>query len=198
MQYNHAVDRLTIRPLLCCALLLTVTVVTYAGVVHGDFQFDDSSTILENPHLDRWSTFIGHLDHMVRPVLYATFLVDRSLYGDSATGYHLLNLLLHLSSGLLVYRILTHAVAGGTKHLPFWTALLFLIHPIQTETVTYISGRASGLMAFWYLLALVLYIKRSEHQDDRRVSRLHLFGAVTSFLLSLTSKETAVTFPLAL
>jgi tetratricopeptide (TPR) repeat protein len=135
---------------------------------------------------------------MVRPVLYATFLVDRSLYGDSATGYHLLNLLLHLSSGLLVYRILTHAVTEETKHLPFWTALLFLIHPIQTETVTYISGRASGLMAFWYLLALFLYTKRSEHQDDRRVSRLHLFGAVTSFLLSLASKETAMTFPLAL
>src|SRR5437899_11125950 len=110
MQYNHAVDRLTIRPLLCCALLLMVTVVTYAGVVHGDFQYDDFSTILENPHLDRWQTFIGHLDHMVRPVLYGTFLVDRSLYGSGAAGYHLLNLLLHVGAGLLVYRILTRAV----------------------------------------------------------------------------------------
>ena len=198
MQYNHAVDRLTIRPLLCCALLLTVTVVTYAGVVHGDFQFDDSSTILENPHLDRWSTFIGHLDHMVRPVLYATFLVDRSLYGNSAAGYHLLNLLLHLGTGLLVYRILALAVTEETRHVPFWTALLFLIHPIQTETVTYISGRASGLMAFFYLLALFLSIKRIEYEDDRRVSRWYLFGAVTAFLLSLASKETAITFPLVL
>ena len=198
MQYNDAVDRLMIRPWLVSTILVALAVATYAGALHGAFQYDDLFTILINPHLTRWQTFVGHLDHMVRPLLYATFLLDQSLYGNSATGYHLLNLLLHLCSGLLVYRILTRAVTEDTKHVPFWTALLFLIHPIQTETVTYISGRASGLMAFWYLLALVLYIKRSEHQDDRRVSRLHLFGAVTSFLLSLTSKETAVTFPLAL
>ena len=86
---------------------------------------------------------------------YASFLLDRSLYGNSSTGYHLLNLLLHLGSGLLVYLILTRAVTKESKHIPFWTAVLFLIHPIQTETVTYISGRASGLMAFFYLLALL-------------------------------------------
>jgi tetratricopeptide (TPR) repeat protein len=175
-----------------------VTVATYAGAPQGAFQYDDLSTILMNPHLESWDTFVGHLDHMVRPLLYATFLVDRSLYGTNPTGYHLLNLLLHLGSGLLVYRILTHAVTEETRHVPFWTALLFLIHPIQTETVTYISGRASGLMAFWYLLALFLYLKRSEHQDDRRVAWLYLFGPVTSFLLSLASKEAAMTFPLAL
>jgi len=198
MQYNDAVDRLKIRPLLLCVLLVTVTVATYAGARHGDFQYDDLFTILINPHLDRWDTFVGHLDHMVRPVLYATFLVDRSLYGTSASGYHLLNLLLHLGSGLLVYRILTRAVTEETRHIPFWTALLFLIHPIQTETVTYISGRASGLMAFWYLLALFLYIDRLDYHDNRRVSQLYLFGAMTSFLLSLASKETAITFPLVL
>ncbi len=198
MQYNDAVERLTTRPLFFCAILILVTVASYAGAVHGDFQYDDLFTILINPHLDRWDRFVGHLDHMVRPVLYATFFVDRILYGTSASGYHLLNLLLHLGSGLLVYRILTRAVTEEARHIPFWTALLFLTHPIQTETVTYISGRASGLMAFWYLLALFLYIKRIEHQNDRHVSQLYLFSAVTSFLLCLASKETAMTFPLAL
>jgi tetratricopeptide (TPR) repeat protein len=198
MQYNDAVDRLRTRPLLLCAILVTITVATYADALHGDFQYDDLFTILINPHLTSWDTFVGHLDHMVRPLLYATFLVDRSLYGTNPGGYHLLNLLVHLGSGLLVYRILTRAVTEDTRHVPFWTALLFLIHPIQTETVTYISGRASGLMAFWYLLALFLYLKQREHQDDRRVSRLYLFGTVTSFFLSLASKETAMTFPLAL
>ena len=198
MQYNDAVDRLTIRPLLLCVLLVTVAVVIYAGALQGTFQYDDFYTILINPHLDRWDTFVNHLDHMVRPALYATLLLDRSLYGTNASGYHLLNLLLHLGSGLLVYRILTRAVTEDTRHVPFWTSLLFLIHPIQTETVTYISGRASGLMAFFFLLALLFYIKRSESPDDHVVSRLYLIGAVTSFLLSLASKETAVTFPLVL
>ena len=179
-------------------LLVMVSLAAYLLAFQGAFQYDDLYTILINPHLDRWQTFVGDLDHMIRPLLYATFLLDRSLYGNSATGYHLLNLLLHLGSGLLVYRILIHAVTEETRHVPFWTSLLFLVHPIETETVTYISGRASGLMAFWYLLALVLYIKRTEHRDDRRVSRLYLLGTVISFLLSLASKETAMTFPLAL
>lgn len=197
MQYNDAVDRLTMRSLFVCAILVAVAVATYAGALRGAFQYDDIYTILLNPHLDRWHTFVGHLDHMVRPLSYATFLLDRSLYGNNATGYHLLNLLLHLGSGLIVYRILTRAVTEETRHVPFWTALLFLIHPIQTETVTYISGRASGLMAFWYLLALFLYIE-SDGTSSHVIRRLYRAGAVLCFMLSVASKEPAVTFPLAL
>jgi len=198
MQYNDAVDRLTTRPLFVYAVLVALAVATYATALHGVFQYDDLYTILLNPHLDRWDTFVGHLDHMVRPLLYATFLLDRSFYGNSPTGYHVLNLLLHLGSGLLVYRILTRAVTEETRHIPFWTALLFLIHPITTETVTYISGRASGLMAFFYLLAFLLYIKASEHSDAVPLRRRYLSGSVLALALSLGSKETAMTFPLVL
>lgn len=198
MQYNDAVDRLTMRTLFVCGTLVALAAATYAGALRGAFQYDDLYTILINPHLDRWETFVGHLDHMVRPLLYATFLFDRSLYGNSATGYHLLNLLLHLGSGLLVYRILTRAVTEETTHVPFWTALLFLIHPIQTETVTYISGRASGLMAFFYLLALLLYIEAAARQRAGFPHLSYVFGAIFSFVLALGSKETAMTFPLAL
>lgn len=175
-----------------------ITCLVYANAFPGDFQFDDISTILQNPHLDRWETFVAHLDHMVRPVLYATFLLDRSFYGTDASGYHLLNLLLHLGSGLLVYLILTRAVTEEMRQVPFWTMLLFLIHPIQTETVTYISGRASGLMAFWYLAALFLYIKESEDTSGPMTRRLYRAGALLCFILSVASKEPAVTFPLAL
>lgn len=177
-----------------CAFALAA----FAGIFAGDFHYDDISTILENSHLDGWRTFFGHLDHMVRPVLYATLLFDRSLYGMNPAGYHLLNLLLHLGSGLLIYRILSRAVTEEIRLVPFLTALLFLIHPITTETVTYISGRASGLMTFFYLLAFFLYIKASEHPDDVMLRRLYLSGSVLSLILSLGSKETAMTFPLAL
>lgn len=177
---------------------VVLAALVYGNAFEGVFQFDDSTTISENPHLLGLDVFISHLDHMVRPLLYATFLFDRSLYGNSPGGYHLLNLLLHLGSGFLVYRILTRAVTEEMRHVPFWTALLFLIHPIQTETITYISGRASGLMAFWYLSALFLYIKGSEDTSGHVMHRLYRAGAVFCFMLSLASKEPAVTFPLAL
>lgn len=180
----------TFHPLI---LLCGITVITFAGSFLGGFHYDDAVTILENPHLDRWQTFVGHLDHMVRPVLYATLFLDRLLYGTTPAGYHVLNLVLHLGSGILVYLIFTRAVPTRTSVVPFWTALLFLIHPIATETVTYISGRASGLMAFWYLCALFLYIKASE---SGTYDRLYLSGAVASLLFAIGSKETAVTLPL--
>jgi hypothetical protein len=179
-------------------VICAFTLAAFAGIFAGDFHFDDYSTILENPHLDGWKIFVGHLDHMVRPVLYATFLFDRSVYGTNPAGYHLLNLLLHVGSGLLVYFVFTRAGMEKTPSIPFWIALLFLIHPITTETVAYISGRASGLMAFFYLFAFFLYIKASEPPDAMTPRRLYLSGSVLSLVLSLGSKETAVTFPLAL
>ena len=180
-----------------------LSILLLAGLIYltafaGDFHFDDRPAILANPHLDQGAIFLGHLGHMVRPVLYATFYVDRRLFDTSPAGYHLLNLLLHLGSGALVYLILIRTVTEETRMVPGWTALLFLIHPIQTETVTYISGRASGLMAFWYLLALFLYIKASEDTSGRIVRRRYLTGALLAFILSVASKEPAVTFPLAL
>ncbi|NOT22806.1 MAG: tetratricopeptide repeat protein [Nitrospiraceae bacterium] len=186
------------RPMFLCAVFFVVTAATYAGALQGTFQYDDLYTILINPHLDRWGTFVGHLDHMVRPVLYGTYLLNRSFNGNDPAGYHLLNLSFHMGSGLFLYAILRHAVTEKTRHIPFWTASLFLIHPIQTEAVTYISGRASSLMAFFYLFGFLLYIKASESPHAVIVRRLYLFGAVLSLLLSLGSKETAVTFPLLL
>lgn len=190
-------DRSTL-PLPSAIALCAITVAVYLSAFSGDFHYDDLSSILANSHLDHWQTFVGHLDHMVRPVLYATFLLDRSLYGAHPAGYHLLNLLLHLGSGLLVYRSLMHAVTDERSSIPFWTALIFLIHPIATETVTYISGRASGLMTFFYLFALFLYIKASEHKEPVRLHLLYVSGVVVCFLFSIGSKEMAVTLPVIL
>lgn len=190
--------RIAIRSAIPVLLLCAGAPVLYGTAFFGAFQFDDTSTILDNPHLDDGRTFLGHLDHMVRPILYATFLLDRWIYGEAAWGYHALNLLLHVGSVLLLYRILLRAAPKDLPRLPFWTALLFLIHPLQTETVTYVSGRASGLMSFWYLLGLFLYIKDGERGKGGISPSWYAAGTWVSFALALGSKETAVTFPAAL
>ncbi|MDF0643193.1 MAG: tetratricopeptide repeat protein [Nitrospira sp.] len=187
-----------LRTFLPLITLCAAAATTYAGAFRGGFHYDDSLSILQNSHLDSWQTFMGHLDHMVRPVLYATFLFDRSLYGGNPIGYHLLNLLLHLGSGLLIYRILSSAITDEHSSVPFWTALLFLLHPIATESVTYISGRASSLMAFFYLLALFLYITAPQETRPRKPHGLYLSVSVASFVLAIGSKETAVTLPVVL
>jgi protein O-mannosyl-transferase len=198
MQYNDAVVQSPLRPVTVALILCTMTVAVYFSAIRGTFHYDDALTILQNPHLADWHTFIGHLDHMVRPVLSATFLIDCLLYGPNPIGYHLLNFLLHLGAGFVIYCILLRAVADERSFVPFWSSLLFLIHPIATETVTYISGRASGLMTFLYLLAFFLYIKASEQSGTVKLRGVYLSGAVACFLLAIGSKETAVTLPIIL
>jgi len=180
------------------------TVLVYLNAFQGAFQFDDA-TILSDPRLGNPSTFVSHLGGMIRPVLKLSFLLDRRLWGETAAGYHLLNLLLHLGSGLFLYAIVRRLVREGPapcrmasiRTVPFWTVLLFLLHPIGTETVTYVSGRATGLMAFFYLAGIYLYLRSTGPRSAPAIPWAY-FAAIGCFLLSLLSKEIAVTFPLSL
>ncbi|MDH5775067.1 MAG: tetratricopeptide repeat protein [Nitrospirota bacterium] len=178
--------------------LVGISLVVYANSLLGEFQFDDYASIVDNPHVSGGEIFIGHLDHMVRPVLYGTFLWDRFLFADSAWGYHFINIGLHLVSGLLVYWIVLRARTDDSPSIAFWTAIIFLVHPLTTETVTYLSGRASGLMTCFYLLAFLLYLKGTEEGRREAKHKVWFIAAMVAFLLAMASKETAVTFPLAL
>jgi hypothetical protein len=173
--------------------LVIATILAYVNSFYATFQFDDRATILEDPRLAGFTAFFGQALHMIRPLLKLTFLIDRRLYDGNSAGYHLLNLLLHCASGLLVFAILSRALRPSW--VPFWTALLFLLHPMATETVTYISGRATGLAAFLCLLSLYLFLRATEPGAPRAVFRWWYGGALLSFVMALLAKEVAVTLP---
>jgi tetratricopeptide (TPR) repeat protein len=187
-------------------VLVCAGAAAYANSFAGVFLFDDYRSIVEDSRLADLQTFLAHLPGMIRPLLKATLLADRLVWGTNPAGYHLLNLCLHLGSGLLLYAILKQLVdesspsraAAETNMVPLVAALLFLVHPIGTETVTYLSGRATGLAAFWYLAALLLYLRASRPGHNPRVLSAAQGGAIGCFALALLSKETAITFPLAL
>ena len=178
----------------------------YANSFGGVFLFDDYQSIVDDSRLENIRTFLAHLPGMIRPLLKATLLADRWVWGLNPAGYHLLNLCLHLGSGLLFYAILKQLVdeaspshaATETNTVALGAALLFLVHPLGTETVTYLSGRATGLASFWYLAGLLLYLRASRPgHSPPTLSKAHV-GAIGCFALALLSKETAITFPLAL
>jgi tetratricopeptide (TPR) repeat protein len=183
-------------------LLLAAGLLAYANAFTGAFQFDDTEVIFEDARLASAAAFGAKLDQMIRPFVKLTFLIDRGLYGDQPTGYHLFNLFFHLGSGLLLYRLLRSAVRmTATKQelnsfgVPFWVTLLFLIHPTGTETVTYISGRPTGMMTFFYLAALALYLRATPDDVPRPWLHISYWGALACFALALLCKETAMTFP---
>jgi protein O-mannosyl-transferase len=175
-------------------LLAGAGLLAYLNTFSGAFQFDDYRSIVNDSRLDDLPTFLDHIAGTIRPLLKATLFADRLLWGEDPAGYHLLNLLLHLGSGLFFYAIVAQladesappAMAVPSGFVPFWAAMLFLVHPLGTETVTYLSGRATGLMAFFYLVGLHLYLRAA------------YTGALACFVLALLSKETAVTFPAVL
>jgi tetratricopeptide (TPR) repeat protein len=184
--------------------LLLLTVVAYSNSFAGVFLFDDHASVLDDPRLESIAAFRSAVGEAIRPFTKATFLLDRSLYGSRPAGYHALNLLLHLGSGLLLYRILNHpafhdgagsAGALRARRISFWTTLLFLLHPVATEAVTYISGRATGLMTCAYLAAFLLFLEASAVSTTAMRQTVMAAAAAAALALSLLAKEVALVFP---
>jgi hypothetical protein len=177
-------------------LLLCLSLLAYANSFAGVFQFDDRSVVLDDPRLHSFTAFGASAGETIRPFAKATFLVDRRIHGDRPAGYHALNLLLHLASGLLLYRILLHpALRVADRRIAFWTTLLFLLHPVATETVTYISGRPTGLMTCSYLAAFLLFLEARVAVPGSWRQMVTLAAALASVALSLLAKEAAIVFP---
>lgn len=172
--------------------------ISYANALTGTFQFDDYNVIVNEPHVHSWTNWLAGLGSGIRPLLKLSYTLNWTM-AAGVVGFHVTNLLIHLTNAWLVYRL---AQAYTDKHqqhenllqVPLLTALLFAVHPVNTEAVSYICGRSASLMTLFYLAGLLCYeIGRSQHRN------VCLYAATPLlFLLALGVKETAMTFPLAL
>lgn len=166
-------------------LLVLVTLAAYLPTFGGAFQFDDYNVIVDHPPVQSWQAFFDTAPGGIRPVLKASYTLNWTL-NSGTFGFHLVNVVLHALNATLLFfigRRLTAAWTAGPAPA-FVAALLFALHPAQTEAVTYISGRSVSLMASFYLGALLLYLRGS-----------HTLLALALFLLALATRETAVTLP---
>lgn len=179
-------------------LLMCAVVAVYANALRGDFQFDDFNVIVNNPRVHSWPAWWHDLQHGIRPLLKLTYTLDWTS-SIGTLGFHLTNVLIHLCNTLLVLLLSRHFVARqadlqALPNVPLFAALLFAVHPVHTEAVTYICGRSSALMTLFYLAGMLFYIAgKSRH----RQLYLHVLTPLC-MVLALGVKETAVTFPLAL
>ena len=152
----------------------------YANTFSASFQFDDNVNIVENPFL-RWTEITFENLWMTayqgindRPVADVSFALNYYLHGFQATGFHAVNLLIHLANGLLVrafarrtFQRLPHltprpnptADPVSVEWASVFAGLLFTLHPIQTESVTYIVQRMNSLATLFYLSCLLLTIR---------------------------------------
>ena len=171
----------------------------YANSLHGELFFDDVNAIVNNAwvrtgdvlgiltHASWWSEARGH---GWRPVTTLTFAVDHALHGLAPVGYHVTNVLLHAAMSVLVFAVFTRVTAAPLPSAI--AAVLFAAHPVHTEAVASVVGRAELLAAAGFFLAWLLFL-----HADARASRLPpaLLDAsgVTVFFVALLAKENALT-----
>lgn len=176
-------------------LLLAGTVaVVYLNSFRGVFQYDDYIVIVDNAGVHSWGAFLAGLPRGIRPLLKFTYTLNWTS-GLGLFGFHLVNVTLHAANAVMLF-LLASKVGGPSVpgFAALLSALLFAVHPVQTEAVTYICGRSVSLMAFFYLGSLLAYLRGRE-----RGSRLFVYAvSPILFLLATAAKEVALTLPFAL
>ena len=185
-------------------MIALLGIVFYSNSFNADFQFDDRRTILERPAVQNPldPAAIWGFDPK-RALPNWSFAVNYHLHQDHVFGYHLINLLFHILTCLLCFLIVSkifespylknHRLAERKELIGITVALLFLVHPVQTQAVTYIVQRSTIFAAFFYLLSLYLAIQ-SHHKQSHS---LYLFALLTG-LLSMLCKQNAYTLPFAI
>lgn len=194
-------------------LTLALVAAAYSNSFKVPFLFDDIPSIVENPTVlpePQWHQAAGWdlpggLTVSGRPLLNATFLVSAAVSGDSPWGFHVINLLIHCATGALIWwwlrqLLATSAVTG--EHLAARAGLIagiaaawWLLHPLQTESVTYIVQRAESLVSFWVILTLAAFTRGVRSSDPRR-ARFWLGLALFANVCGMATKEVMAVTPL--
>lgn len=170
------------KPALAVALAAALAYLpSFAGVFH----FDDYNVIVNYPTVHSWQALFERAGGGVRPLLKASYALNWTL-GEGEFGFHLLNNAVHALNAVLLFLIGINLFPRYANAV-FVSALLFALHPAATESVTYISGRSSSLMASFYLGALLVYLRGG-----------HWALSSLLFLMAAAVRETAVTLPAAL
>lgn len=186
-------------------LLAAAALAAYHGTFDVPFVLDDLPSIVENPTIrSLWPLPLtppsgGGLTVEARPILNLSFALNYAASGLRVWSYHLVNLAIHVANACLLFGIVRRtaaapavggAVGSGTS-FALAVALLFTVHPLQTESVTYVVQRAESLCAFFYLLTLYAFIRGSEGTG---VAWPVL--SVGACALGMASKEVMVSAPL--
>ncbi len=186
------------RALALLAMALLAGFAAYANGHFGVFQFDDHNVIVNTERVHSLANWWRATSHGgLRPLLNLTYTLNWLAGDGNPFGFHAFNLLVHLVTTACVFALARsflrrHAPAGDIDLVAAWAALLFAVHPLHSEAVTYICGRSTSLMTAFYLGALVYYVRADEGNSRHRLAAFGLF------LLAVLTKESAMLFPLAL
>jgi hypothetical protein len=186
--------------IIACGIIAALVLIAYSNTFTASFHFDDNPSIIENATI-RHITFdnIAQIIRGVRPVIYLSIMVNYAFSGLNVIGWHIFNIGIHIANSIFVYLLVLWTLLlpvfgkrydGQAKWMALFAALLFGVHPIQTESVTYIISRTELLATFFYLATFLLFVKGAPTGKFG-----YAIGMLFTSFLAMGSKEWAVTLP---
>ncbi len=201
---------------LVIALIIALGIAAYSNSFKAPFTFDDNHYIVDNYGLQladlsasEWQGFIASFTRgqgfsvSERFIPFLSFALNYLVGGHKVFGYHLINLLIHLLAAITLYFLLQNILklpqlkARYEKHAHYLAAgasLLFLLYPVQTETVIFTWQRCTSLAALFYLLTLLCYLKGRTSPPPHRL--VYFFISLITAICALFSKQNTATLPL--
>jgi tetratricopeptide (TPR) repeat protein len=189
----------TLQPFIIIGLIVILGFAAYGNSLSGAFIWDDTYLVRDNPLIRSWS----HLGRIFapdtrtwpegsvpsyRPLRIPTYMLDYAVGKLNPIGYHLTNIILHIMVALCLYRLTT--LLFNDRVLSLITSALFIVHPIHTEVVAYISGRADALAALFMLVCFILYIQSLHTKTAGSYAAM-----LVTYVMALLSKESSLIFP---
>lgn len=195
-------DNITInqkQSILVVLMLIILTLGVYWPVQNYEFiNYDDSIYIIKNSNIQTgntldgfWWAFSNKYFDLWTPLAYISFIFDYLLFGFNAGGYHWTNVIIHILNIILLYFLFKN-LTGAVWRSAF-VAAMFAIHPINIESVAWVSERKNVLSTFWGMLTMLFYVWYVKHPDWKRYLSVFI-----SFALGLMSKPMMVTLPFVL
>ncbi len=190
-------------------IIILLGIIIYSNSFNCSFHFDDYPIIVNNTKIQNlldvqaWWNF-----YPTRLIGIFTFALNYHFNQLDVRYYHLVNLIIHLINACLVWwltllifsspALKDNPIIRQKKVIAFFTALLFVSHPLATQSITYIWQRVASMVAMFYLLSLILYVK-ARLSNKGNISKTLLFtGSLISAVLAMLTKENAFTLPFAI
>ncbi len=201
-------------PVLQPLVILGLGLAAYCNAFRGDFVFDDFGNIVHNPQIRDIANYLfhssGYNQNPNRFIGFLTFALNYRLGGLNVTGYHAVNVAIHLANALLIYGLVLmsfrtpvlerSSIARDAHAVAFVTAILFVAHPVQTQAVSYVVQRLASLATTFYLATILQYVKLRLTMDSGRTSwtgtALAYCCVLVTATLGMKTKEIVFTLPL--
>jgi protein O-mannosyl-transferase len=217
---SFSLRSLTNKTFVHIVCLVVLILIVYANTLNSPFQWDEDEFLVNNPIVNNLHYFASPSDakgfqyygHLVeRYIGYLTFALNCKIHGFSVQGYHIVNVTIHIANSVLVYLLILltfrtpfFAINDSrvTLHdsrflIAFFSAMLFAVHPLQTEAVTYVFQRFVPLAALFSLMSLTSYVQ-SRLAAGSQQRFLFYCIALISALLAMKTKEIAFTLPVVI